>query len=128
LQITNPIDPEELLHQENKEEHTMYNVPLAVIESVDKVDIFEINAIFHRRRNIPPNPQININMNLTLPPGVDPASLPQNFQNIVQQLMQPINQAIPQIVQQEIVRQSPVVGIERKSFGGKWKEKSDETA
>ncbi len=127
LQITNPIDPEELLNQENKEEYTMYNVPLAVIESIDNVDIFEINTIFRKRRNIPPNPQININMNLTLPPGIDPASLPQNFQNIIQQLMQPINQAIPQIVQQEIARQSPLVGIERRTFGGKWKEKEEKT-
>jgi hypothetical protein len=128
LKIDNPIDPEELLSQEDTEEYILHNIPLAVIESIHKLDIFEINVIFRRRRNIPSNPQISINLNLGFPPGFDLASLPQNFQNIVQQLMQPINQAIPQIVQQEIVRQSPVVGIERKPFGGKWKEKLDETA
>ena len=102
----------------------MDNIPLAVIESIPKLDIFELNSVFRRKRQVPPNPQININMNLGLPPGIDPTTLPQNFQQIVQQLMGQIAQAIPQIVQQEIVRQSPIVGIEGRSFGGKWKEKA----
>jgi len=124
LQLIKPIDPEELLTRENKEEYSMDNIPLAVIESIPKLDIFELNSVFRRKRQVPPNPQININMNLGLPPGIDPTTLPQNFQQIVQQLMGQIAQAIPQIVQQEIVRQSPIVGIEGRSFGGQWKEKS----
>jgi hypothetical protein len=124
LQLTNPIDPEELLTRENKEEFSMDNIPLAVIESIPKLDIFELNSVFRRKRQVPPNPQININMNVGLPPGIDPTTLPQNFQQIVQQLIGQIAQAIPQIVQQEIVRQSPIVGIEGRSFGGQWKEKS----
>jgi hypothetical protein len=124
LQLTNPIDPEELLTRENKEEYSMDNIPLAVIESIPKLDVFELNSVFRRKRQVPPNPQININVNLGLPPGIDPTTLPQNFQQIVQQLIGQIAQAIPQIVQQEIVRQSPIVGIEGRSFGGQWKEKS----
>ncbi len=88
--------------------------------------MFELNAIFRRKRQVPSNPQININMNLGLPPGIDPMKLPQDFQQIVQQLMGQIAQAIPQIVQQEIIRQSPIVGIEGRTFGGKWREKTDE--
>jgi len=126
LQLAEPIDPEELLTRENKEEHTIDNIPLAVIESIPKVDIFELNSIFRRKRQVPPNPQININMNLGLPPGVDPKELSQNFQQVVQQLIGQIAQAIPQIVRQEIVRQSPIVGIEGRTFGGKWKEKTDD--
>ena len=71
------------------------------------------------------NINMNINMNLGLPPGIDPAKLPQNFQQIVQQLIGQIAQAIPQIVQQEIVRQSPIVGIDGRTFSGQWKEKID---
>jgi len=125
LQLVEPIDPEELLTRENKEEHTLDNIPLAVIETIPKVDIFELNSVFRRKRQVPPNPQININMNLGLPPGIDPTKLPQNFQQVVQQLIGQIAQAIPQMVQQEIVRQSPIVGIEGRTFGGKWKEKTD---
>jgi hypothetical protein len=124
LQLVEPIDPEEMLTRQNKEEISLDNIPLAVIESINKLDIFELNSIFRRKRQIPPNPQININMNLGLPPGVDPATLPQNFQQIVQQLMGQIAQTIPQIVQQEIIRQSPIVGIEGRSFGGQWREKN----
>jgi len=127
LQLTEPIDPEELLTRENKEEYAMDSIPIAIIETVPKVDVFELNTVFRRKRQVPPNPQINVNMNLGLPPGIDPTKLPENFQQIVQQLMGRIAQAIPQIVQQELVRQSPIVGIEGRTFGGKWKEKTDET-
>jgi len=65
-------------------------------------------------------------MNMGLPPGIDQTKLPKNFQQILQKLMEQTTQAIPQIVQQEIVRQSPIVGIEGRTFGGVWKEKKDE--
>jgi hypothetical protein len=127
LQLTEPIDPEELLTRENKEEYAIDDIPLAIVETIPKLDMFEINSVLRRKRQVPPNPQINVNMNLGLPPGIDPAKLPQNFQQIVQQLMGQIAQAIPQIVQQELVRQSPIVGIEGRTFGGKWKETTNET-
>jgi len=127
LQLAEPIDPEELLTRENKEEHAIDNIPLAIIESIPKIDIFELNSVFRRKRQVPSNPQINVNMNLGLPPGIDPTKLPQNFQQVIQELMGKIAQAIPQIVQQEIVRQSPIVGIEGRTFGGRWKEKTRET-
>lgn len=124
LHLDEPIDPEELLITKNKEEHTEEGIPLAVIESVHNLDIFEINATFRRRRQIPPNPQININLSLALPPGVDPTQLPVNFQEVIQQLVGQVSQVIPQIVQQEIARQSPIIGIEGRNYGGRWKEKS----
>lgn len=127
LQLNEPIDPEELLTSKNKEEHIEELIPLVMIESVQKLDVFEINALFRHKRQILPNPQININLNFGLPPGMDPAQLPANFQQIIQQLLRQIPQAIPQIVQQEIVRQSPIVGIEGRTYGGKWKEKKDQT-
>jgi len=127
LQLNDPIDPEELLISKNKDEHVEERIPLAVIESVQKLEVFEINALFRRRRQVPPNPQININLNVGLPPGIDPARLPTNFQQMTQQLLGQVSQAAPQIVQQEIVRQSPTIGIETRNYGGKWKEKIDQT-
>jgi len=128
LRLNEPIDPEELLISRNKEEYTEELIPLAVIESIPKLDIFETNAVFRRKRQVPPNPQINISLNFGLPPGVDPSKLPQNLQQVIQQLLNQLAQAIPQIVQQEIARQSPVVGIEGRTYGGKWKEKTDQAA
>lgn len=127
LQLNEPIDPEELLTSKNKEEHIEERIPLAVIESVHGVDVFEINAVFRRKRQIPSNPQINVNYTVSLPPGVPAAQLPESLRQVIQQLLGEISQAIPQIVQQEIVRQSPIVGIEGRTYGGKWREKKDQT-
>ncbi len=128
LKLDEPIDPEELLITKNKEEHSEENIALAVIESVPRLDVFEISSIFRRKRQIPPNPQININLNLGLPAGIDPTQLPANFQQIVQQLLGQITQAIPQIVQREVLRQSPIIGIEGRTYGGKWIEKTEQAS
>lgn len=125
LQLTEPLDPEELLTRGDQEKHSADNIPIAVIESTSKLDVFEVSSVFRRKRQVPSNPQININMTLGLPPGLDPAELPQNSQQVLQQLIGQISQAIPQIVQQELVRQSPIVGIEGRTFGGRWKEKPE---
>jgi len=71
---------------------------------------------------VPPSPQINLNVNLQLPPGIQSDQIPQQAQQILQQLMAQISQNITQMVQQEIVRQSPIVGIGGRVYGGKWYE------
>jgi len=126
LQLSEPVDAEELLIRENKDEHTEEQIPIAVIESLPKLHVFGINSVFRRKRQVPSNPQVNINLNLGLPPGIDPAKLPKDFQQMVQKLMNQLTQAVPQIVHQEIVRQSPVVGIEGRTYGGRWREKTGE--
>jgi hypothetical protein len=128
LQLNEAIDPEELLTSKDTEEHIEPSIPLAVIESVHKLDVFEVNAVFRRKRQVPPNPQININLNFGLPPGIDLTQLPPNFQQIVQQLLAQISQMIPPLVQQEIVRQSPIIGIEGRNYGGRWREKTGPTS
>jgi len=60
-----------------------------------------------------------------LPPGMDPAQLPANLQQVIQELLAQIGKAIPQIVQQEIARQSPIIGIDGRTYGGRWKEKME---
>jgi len=127
LKLNEPIDPEDMLIREKKEEHTEEYIPLAIIECISKLDMFEINFFFRRKRQIPANPQINVNISFGLPPGIDPNRLPQNFQQIVQQLMGQIAQQIPQIVHQELIRQSPIVGIDGRTYGGRWKERTNET-
>ncbi len=122
LHLNDPLDPEELLEQRNAEQ-VKERVSLAIIESTQKQHIFEANAVFQRKRQIPSNPQINISLPLNLPPGFDPAQLPANVQQLLQQMLNQIAQGIPQIVQQEITRQSPVIGIEGRIYDAKWIEK-----
>jgi serine dehydrogenase proteinase len=127
LKLNEPIDPEELLTLQNQEEHTEGNVALAAIESVQRLDAFEVTATFRRRRAVPPNPQINVNLTLGLPAGTQPDQLPAQVQQVLQQLVQQVSQLIGPAIQAEIVRQSPVVGLEVRTFGGKWLDRTNQT-
>lgn len=118
LRLTEPLDFEQLL--QDQEEQILADLRLACIESAHRLDVFEHNLHIRRRRQIPNNPQININLNLALPAGVNLQALPQNIQQLLQQLIQQVSQQIPSLVQQELVRQSPVIGIEARSYGGRW--------
>lgn len=83
LDLRNNIDPETELR--SVEEKPYQDLPLAIIESSEKLHRFETQAIFRKKRNIPNNPQINVNLNVGLPPNM-------NQQQIPQQLQQAINQ------------------------------------
>ncbi len=120
LHLTEPLDLEQLL--QNKEEQTLNDLRLACIESAHSLDVFEHNLHVKRRRQIPSNPQINVNLNLALPTGINLQALPQNIQQLLQQLLQQVSQNISLVVQQELARQSPIVGIESRSYGGRWHE------
>lgn len=121
LKLNDPIHPEVELGSDERK--ILENLPIAVIESGKKLHIFETNVELRKNRKVPPSPQINLNVNLQLPPGIQPAQIPQQAQQILQQLMAQISQNITQMVQQEIIRQSPIVGIGGRVYGGKWYEK-----
>lgn len=120
LELNEPVDPETELGGD--EEKTIENLPMAVIESAKKLHIFKANVNIKKERNVPPSPNININVNLQLPAGIQPNQIPQQAQQVLQQLLAQISQNMPQLVQQEIVRQSPVKGISGRVYGGKWVE------
>jgi len=121
LNLNNPIFPEiELKNEENK---FMENVDLAIIESLNKLHVFKGTLGLKKKREIPPSIQINFNLNLQLPPGLQPEQIPGNVPGILQDLMNQVTQNAPQIIQQEIIRQSPEIGFQGKFIGGKWVEK-----
>lgn len=123
LRLDEPLDPEEVLLRVNADEYTEQAIPIAVIESQEKLHQFETNYAFRRRRQIPPNPQLNLTLNLGLPAGTDPARLPAEVQEVIQRMLAQISPQIQRLVQAEIARQSPVTGIELRSYGGKWVER-----
>ena len=120
LELNNPIYPEIVLT--NQENHMLKNIPIAVIESAAKLHIFRADIHINKKRQLPSSPQININANFALPPDIKPDQIPQRAKQILQQVNSQIAEQVPQIVQQEIVRQSPVIGIDVRSCGGKWHE------
>jgi len=120
LELREPVHPDIIL--KDKDQYQIEDMPIAVIESSKKSHIFRTKVELKKKRNIPPNPQININLGLQLPPGISPQQIPQQAQQILNQILNQISQMVPNIVQQEIVRQSPVVGIDGRPYGGKWVE------
>jgi hypothetical protein len=126
LQLNEPLDAEQLFLNQQQDQHDLGNVAMAAIETTRKFDVFEANAIFRAVRNVPSNPQINVNLSLGLPPGLQPNQLPAQAQQILQQLISQVSQAIPQLVHQAIVQQSPIVGIEGKLYGSRWIDRTDE--
>jgi hypothetical protein len=126
LQLDSPIDPEVAMNNSNSDKVEQAEVPLAVIESVARLDVFEANIVIERQRAIPPNPQININLNLGLPPGFDPAQLTPDAAAMLQNLINEASRHLAPIVQQEIARQSPIAGIAFRLYGGHWKNRTDQ--
>lgn len=122
LELRDNLNPETLL-TDNEEEKELKNLPLAVIESTEKLHRFETQAKFRKKRNVPNAPQININLRLGLPANINPQQVPQQLQQTINQIMQQIMQSLPSLVQQEIIRQSPIVGFEGRTYGGRWVEK-----
>jgi len=118
LHLREPIHPELIL--KDKDKHEIVDLPIAVIESVNKIHVFRTNIILRKKRQIPPNPQININLTLQLPPGITPQQIPKQAQKILNQILNQAAKAVPKIVRQEILRQSPIIGVEARFYGGKW--------
>lgn len=124
LKFDEPLDP--LVILTGKEEEHLEKIPIAIIESKNKMHIFSTRIDFKKRRQIPSNPQINLNLGLNLPPNIKPEEIPQQVQQILQQMINQIAQNAQRLVQQEIIRQSPEVGIDIRVYGGKWEEYKEE--
>jgi hypothetical protein len=120
IRLNEPIDP--LLTLVGKEEAHLDGIPIALIESEKMLHVFRVQIDFKRKRQIPSNPQINLNIGLSLPPNIRPEDIPTNVQQILQQMINQIAQRLPQLVQQEIIRQSPETGVDIRPYGGKWGE------
>lgn len=120
LRLTEPLDP--LVVTSGKEEQHLERVPVAIIESENKTHLVNVEIDFKRRRQIPPNLQINLNFGLNLPAQIKPQEIPQQFQQILQELINQVAKETPKLVQQEIARQSPEVGIDIRIYGGRWEE------
>lgn len=60
-----------------------------------------------------------------LPPGLDPAQVPNE---IIQQLLQQVQQAVPGIVTEQTRRQSPVLRIEARLQNGYWQDVTSEAS
>jgi len=118
LKINEPLDP--IVALGTKEEYHEDKVPIAVIQSENLTHEFEVMLDIRRRRNVPANPQININLSFNLPPQVKPEQIPAQMQQVLQQLLSQLGSEVQKLVQQELIRQSPEAGLDIRVYGGRW--------
>jgi hypothetical protein len=124
MEMTDPLDPDVVLGMQQADQYRMTGLSETAVESVARLDVFESSLSFRRVRRIPPNPQININLQLGLPANMNPNELAPDAQQILQELAGQVTEHVRQQVQEEIARQSPVRGIEMRTFGGKWSDRT----
>ena len=117
LSLRDPIDFDVLLGANDS--HLLTDLSLGVIESTKMQHVFRMNADVRKKRNVPPNPQININLNLQVPQNTQQPPAPQQ-QAVVNQLLQQLSQILPGLVSQELIRQSPIVGFDARGYAGQW--------
>jgi len=80
------FDSEAVLTAANTEEETQKDIPFGAIESKERLDVYEMNLVHRRKRQVPPNPQINVNLQLALPPNIQPGATPPQLQAGLQHL------------------------------------------
>ena len=118
LKLDEPIDSTVILT--DKENEKLQDVPGAIIESENKLHVVKSTIELKKKRKDPPNPQLNINLNLQMPPSIDPKQIPQEAQNVLQQIMNQLRNDLPRLIQEQLIRQSPEVGLDVRVYGGRW--------
>jgi len=118
LKLDEPVFPEILL--KNKERVELELIPIALIESENKLHVHKLDFEIKQNRKIPTNPSFKFNLQLQLPPNITPQSITQQTQQVLNQLLNQINQQIPAMIGKELQKQSPVMGYKWKIYNTKW--------
>jgi hypothetical protein len=123
LGLLDPLDPEEELNKSGKDEITLENLTIACVESQKAISVFNHRLVINRTRQVPQSLQVNLNV--ALPPSIDIAKLPQQAQVVLQEIIQEFSKKAQLLVQEEMKRQSPVIGIQIRGRIGGWKDLVD---
>lgn len=116
MALREPIDPAEVVRgtDEYREE-----VTVAAIETTWGLSSFDGEMEVKAQRQMPPNLQVSVNLNLQMPPNLSPSA-----QQALQQFLAASQQAIVEqanaAVQQALRDQAPVAGLEVAFRGGNW--------
>lgn len=123
LQLRDPIDPLTLLKDQDE-----YGMPVAIalIESRDITSAFRGKFRVRRQRKTPERLNININIGLELPPGLDPEALPPEIKNAIDQMVKDVQMNAPNLVQQQVRQQSPELKVESRIENGHWEDVTSE--
>lgn len=105
---------------EDSEVYERDNTVVACIESQKQLHGFVGKVRAQRIRRVPPQPTINVNLAINLPPNTQANQLPQAVGQAIQQMLQNAAQQLQGMVAKELARQSPAIGATANLVGGKW--------
>jgi hypothetical protein len=95
-------------------------ITIACIESGVGSHSFSGTLRVEGQRVMPPNLNVTMNFPVTLPAGVDPATLQQELQAQLVQLQQAMAAQAQQAVHDALRDQAPLTGAQIRLLGGKW--------
>lgn len=93
---------------------------ISVVETTAGGREFSGDVQIRAKRQVPANLSVALNLNLQLPPALQPDQLPPALQALMQQFQQMLVQQAQQAVHQAMSEQAPIVGYEAALRGGKW--------
>jgi hypothetical protein len=114
-----PVDPRTFIPPDADEKTD--RVIMACIESVALAHHFSADLVIKNKRQIPPQVALNLNLNLQMPPNIQPEQLPAQAQGILQQMAQLLQQQAEAALRGELRRQMPVVGFEGWTQDAAWR-------
>ena len=117
LKLLQPLDVFEAL---GTSDPYTEEITIACIESSVGSHTFSGTLRVEGQRVMPPNLNVTMNFPLTLPAGVDAASLPQELQAQFTQFQQAMAAQAQQAVQEALRSQAPLTGAQIRLLGGQW--------
>jgi len=118
MKLNEPLDLTEVLSASDTYEEP---VTLAFIQSGWGSQAFTGTLAARAQRHLPPTLNVSMNLNLQLPPGLDPATLPPALQQMLAEFQQVLIQQGQQAVRDALQQQAPLAGFEARVKGGAWK-------
>lgn len=117
MKLLEPLDPMTAIA--NTDVYTE-DAMLAIVESAWGVHAFEGQVEVRATRQMPPNFQVALNLNLQAPPGLNPQDQ-QALQQLLAALQQQLVAQAQQAVQQALQQQAPIAKVDAAFRNGAWK-------
>lgn len=119
LCLNEPVDADGCLSA--TEDQKELDVTIAVIESETLTSAFDGCLKIRRIRKTPAQVNINLNVGLSLPPGVDQQAIPAELREAMDAVLKQIQAKAPEWIREQTQRQSPIVGVEARFEHGAWR-------
>lgn len=117
LKLREPLDP---VLAVAATDHYTEPATIAAVETTDMAYEFVGQLEVRARRQMPPNLQVALNLNLQLPPSLQPDQLSDELQALLQQVQQALLEQAQTAVQQALAAQAPLIGLDVGLRGGRW--------